>query len=100
MKKNPNNDTADHAIEPRSIAVYLSGHINNVSLDEKEDRNTSYFNPSIVKCLKMRHMIHKRFVFETCGVGIQWFATIQEFCRVILGAVEGARSLWFEVDKN
>jgi hypothetical protein len=71
-----------------------------VSSNEDEDENSSYFEPDILSDVKMRKMIHKRFVFETCGVGIQWFATRKEFGHVILGAVEGARSLWFEADKN
>jgi hypothetical protein len=87
-------------MEPQGIAVYLPGHISNVSLNKEEDKNTSYFETRVLSDVRMREMIHKRFLFQTCGVGIQWFATRREFAHVILGAVEGARSLWFEVDKN
>ena len=86
--------------EPQGIAVYVSGHISNVSFDEEEDKNTSYFEAHILSDVRMREIIHKRFLFETCGVSIQWFATRREFIHVILGAVEGAHSLWFKVDKN
>ena len=101
--KNRNPERKDGApvnVEPKGIAVYLLGHINGVSLHEEDDANSSYFDPALVKGMKIRKMIHKRYVFETCGVGIQWFATIKEFVHVILGAVEGAHSLWFEVNKN
>ena len=93
-------DGAPVNVEPKGIAVYLLGHVDTVSLQEKDDENTSYFTPFLLKLVKMRKMIHKRYIFETCGVGIQWFATIKEFVHVILGAVEGACSLWFEVNKN
>jgi hypothetical protein len=93
-------DGAPVNVEPKGITVYLLGHVDTVSLQEEDDKNTSYFTPFLLKLVKMRKMIHKRYVFETCGVGIQWFATIKEFVHVILGAVEGAHSLWFEVNKN
>jgi hypothetical protein len=93
-------DGAPVNVEPKGIAIYLLGHINKVSSQEEDDANTSYFKPHVLRHVKMRKMIHKRYVFEMCGVGIQWFATIKEFTHVILGAVEGAHSLWFEVNKN
>jgi len=93
-------DGAPINVEPKGIAIYLLGHIDGVSLHGEDDANSSYFKPALLQHMKMRKMIHKRYIFETCGVGIQWFATIKEFVHVILGAVEGACSLWFEVNKN
>jgi hypothetical protein len=99
-KRNSEKDGTVIGIEPQGVAVYLPGHINNVLSNKDDDKNSSYFQPRTLSDVKMRKMIHKRFVFETCGVGIQWFATRKEFGHVILGAVEGMCSLWFEVDNN
>lgn len=76
-------------VEPPGIAIYLAGDVDNVSEGNDADENTSLFEPYALEEVCMRKMTHKRFVFETCGVTLQWFATIKEFVYSVLGAVEG-----------
>ncbi|KAJ8590714.1 hypothetical protein M405DRAFT_146544 [Rhizopogon salebrosus TDB-379] len=83
-------------VEPEGIPVYLAGHVDAVTVlppnanpdVEAPDKNSSYFRTHLLKSLRMRTMIHKRFVFETCGVSLPWFATRKEFINAILGAVQ------------
>jgi hypothetical protein len=100
LKQRNQEKTHGEAIEPAGIAIYLAGHVNRVSLqnywgdsDKDQDMNSIYFKQHILDDIRkertMRTMIHNRFVFQTCGVALQWFATIKEFTHAVLGAVQG-----------
>jgi hypothetical protein len=82
--------------EPPGIAVYTAGQLDVVTaprpndLHDQMDKNSQYFKDDILPDIAIRQMIHKRFLFETCGVALPWFATIEELLNVIHMAVQGA----------
>jgi len=101
LKERNKEKNGGEVIEPSGIPIYLGGVINRVSLEnhwgesngDHWDTNSIYFNQDILNDMEekkvFRRMIHKRFVFETCGAALQWFATIKELIHVVLGAVRG-----------
>jgi len=58
---------------------------NDLLLDQADKNHDSqYFEDHVLQHLTMKEMIHKRFVFETCGIALPWFATIQELLNAVL----------------
>jgi hypothetical protein len=63
--------------EPHGIAIYSAGQVDTVMVPltnnlhhDQADKNSQYFKDNVVQHVAMRQMIHKRFVFNTCGVAL------------------------------